>query len=179
MSGLWDSIKSIIGSVAPTIASVIGGPAAGAAVNGLCGILGLKADSKPEDIEKALQNASPEFWLKLKEFEFKYKELEIKEQAIHHEDRVSARMREVNMSESGQRDYTPTILALTYTLGYFVLLFCLFHFKIPSEMQRVFDVLVGGLTAVVYKIADYYLGTSKSSSDKTKIMGRLVDKGGR
>ena len=54
----FDSIKQIIGAVAPTMATALGGPLAGTAATAIANALGCKTDEK--SIGRALQQATPE-----------------------------------------------------------------------------------------------------------------------
>lgn len=51
---MFDSIKSILGKVAPTIATALGGPLAGAAITALTGALGLNSNASVDEIKNAI-----------------------------------------------------------------------------------------------------------------------------
>jgi|GEM_PF-3021682 len=57
---MWNNLKGLIGNVAPTIATALGGPLAGGAVKLLTGALGLKDKATESQIMDAVANASPE-----------------------------------------------------------------------------------------------------------------------
>ena len=75
-----DLIKNIVGAVAPTIGSAMGGPLGGMAMNKIADVLGVPNDQK--SIQQAIQNATPEQMLELKkaeqEFEVQMEELGVK-----------------------------------------------------------------------------------------------------
>ena len=54
----FDKIKGLIGGLAPTLGTALGGPVGGAAATMLADVLG--CDPTPQKIEKALQQATPE-----------------------------------------------------------------------------------------------------------------------
>ena len=54
----FDVIKGILGEIAPTIGTALGGPVGGAAASMLADVLG--CDPTPQKIEKALAQATPE-----------------------------------------------------------------------------------------------------------------------
>ena len=72
-------LKNLVGSVAPTLGTALGGPMGGMAANMIADVLGCK--NEPKEIQKALDNATPEQMLELKkaeaDFEIKMKELEV------------------------------------------------------------------------------------------------------
>jgi hypothetical protein len=53
----FDAIKSILGSVAPTIGAALGGPVGGAAVSVIASVLGVA--NEPRAIERAVKAATP------------------------------------------------------------------------------------------------------------------------
>ena len=64
MKGLF---KNIIGAVAPTLGTAIGGPMGGMAANMIADVLGVPNDQK--SIQQAMQSATPEQMLELKKAE--------------------------------------------------------------------------------------------------------------
>jgi hypothetical protein len=106
MSGL----KSILGALAPTVATALGGPLGGMAVKMVADKLGI-SDATQEAVEMALTKATPEDLAKLKEceaqFKIEMKKLDIDLVRIAAEDRSSARARQAALKDS-----TPTILAI-------------------------------------------------------------------
>ncbi len=171
---IWGSIKGIIGAVAPAVASVIGTPVAGVAVKGLCNILGLNEDAGPKEIDSALQNASPETWLKIKELnaqtEVELKRLDIDSKKIDQMESSSARSREVEMAKSGFRDFTPSFLAIFLTVGFFGLLFLLMFVDLDPDVRGIIDIMLGSLGTGFITMLNYYFGSSYSSSKKDKYL---------
>ena len=66
-------LKGVIGAVAPTIGTALGGPMGGMAMNMVSQALGCK--NTPKDVEKAVQNATPEELAELKKIDKKEKAL--------------------------------------------------------------------------------------------------------
>ena len=62
-----DMLKSLVGAVAPTIGTALGGPMGGMAANMISEVLGVP--NNPRSIETAIQNATPEQMLQLKKAE--------------------------------------------------------------------------------------------------------------
>lgn len=174
---MWNKIKSVLGNILPTVASVIGTPVAGIAVKGLCDILGLKGDAKPNQIYDAIQMASPETWLKLKELEsqtqLKLKELDIDQIQIEQMEMESARTREIKLAESGHRDYTPSFLAIFLTLGFFSLLLLIIFKTVPTNTKDILEIMLGSLGTGFITMLTYYFGSSASSRNKDNLISRL------
>lgn len=180
MSKLWDSIKPILGKVAPMLGTALGGPLGGVAGAALGQALGMEG-AAPEDIAKALQDGklTPDQLLALRRAEMEFKErmaaLEIKSiqdlEALEVQDRDSARKREMAV-----RDKIPAILALSLTAGLFGLLFYLMKWNPPKDNEDILNILLGSLSTAFIGVINYYFGTSKSSADKTALLHRSVPK---
>lgn len=89
---------------------------------------------------------------------------------IDADDRNSARQREMTV-----KDRVPAHLAYMSVGGFFSVLAIQFYFAyagihIPDTMQRTLDITTGVLFAMVLAVKDYYLGSSKGSDDKTKLL---------
>ena len=78
MKGL---LKNIVGAVAPTLGSAMGGPLGNMAMGKIAEVLGVSNDQK--SIQQAMQSATPEQMLELKkaeqEFEVQMKELDVEQ----------------------------------------------------------------------------------------------------
>lgn len=166
--------KSIIGSVAPTIATALGGPLAGMAVSAVSKAVLDKPDASEAEIKDALAKSNdPEMLLKLKtaeqEFAAKMKQLDIDLEKIAADDRASARQREIAVKDS-----TPRNLAYLYTGGYFVMIGALFKFGIPEASKDLLNTLIGILSAAEVGIITYYFGSSAGSAKKSETMERIL-----
>jgi hypothetical protein len=111
-------IGNLLGQLAPTIATAIGGPIAGMAVKALAGALGLSQDASSEDVEAALINATPEQLAAIKkvdaDFKVQMKELDIDLEKIAAGDRDSARNMQMHTN-----DWIPRAMAIMVTFGFF------------------------------------------------------------
>jgi hypothetical protein len=172
--GKLDKIKSVLGSVAPTIAAALGGPLAAVAVGSLSkALLGDPAagQDSPDKLEAAVLTANdPDMLLKLKqaenEFQLAMQEHGVDLEKLAQADRESARQRQVAL-----KDYAPTILgylvvALTVSLEAFVLLHGVPSTVDPVIVGRILGTLDAGLTLVL----SYYFGSSAGSERKTEIL---------
>lgn len=169
--------RGIIRTVAPTLATAVtgGNPLAGMAIGAISKALLGRPDGTEQDIIDLMAGATPETLAKLKEvetdFKIKMEELGVKVHELDVQDRGSARAKEIATG-----DVTPKVLAGAYTLGYFILLGSVMMWGIPADggAGQVITALIGALTAIQLQIANYYFGSSKGSSDKTKMLTKLT-----
>ena len=106
-------IKNIIGAVAPTIGTALGGPMGNMAANMIADTLG--CEPTPKKIEKAVQAATPEQLAEIKkidaEFEIKMKELEVDLYELETKDIQDARGK-------FSKDWTSRIMGLFVVGGF-------------------------------------------------------------
>ena len=102
--------KDVIGAVAPTIATALGGPLAGAAVKTLSNVLLGHENGSEADLSSAIGTASPDVLAQIKkaeaDFQIRMRELEIDVDRIAAADRDSARKRESSTGDA----WTPRII---------------------------------------------------------------------
>lgn len=169
MNGTW---KEVLGTIAPAVATLLGGPFAGLAVGALSKKLLNKEGGTVEELAPLIQQASPDTLLKIKEVEAELKlglaNAGIKLEEIAGADRASARDREVKTGDS-----TTKILAYVYTAGYFATLYVCMKTGVAAEMKDTVLVLLGVLTAAQTAIMGYYFGSSSGSARKNDLMAKL------
>lgn len=171
-----EAILNLVRTVAPSIASAVGGPLAGMATRAISDALLGKPDGTEQELEKAVASATPEQLLALKkaeqEFAVKMRELDIDLERISNEDRDSARSREVSL-----RDWTPRVLAGLITVGYFGVLFWMLRFGLPNTgSSEALLVMLGALGTAWGGVVAYYFGSSAGSKEKTEAMNKMVRK---
>jgi hypothetical protein len=163
----------IIGAVAPSLATAVGGPIGGMAVKFITDAMGIPSDSSKDDIAKAINNATPDQLVALKkaenDFTVRMKELDIDLERIASGDRDSARRR-----ESQVRDWMPRILAFVIVAGFMgtvfmVLLGYVEGMKDPL-MATTVGTLIGFVSAKAEQVIAYYFGSSNSSQQKTALL---------
>ena len=162
--------KSLVKTLAPTLATALGGPLAGTAVKVLSqAILGTDTGTEKE-ISDALQSADPEMILKIKQanndFSLKMKELDINLDEIEYKDRDSARDREVATGDNVNKILayalvTAFILTVGFTLAGYA--------KAETVLA---GTLIGYLSAKCEQVLTYYFGSNKSSSRKTELLAQ-------
>jgi hypothetical protein len=164
--------KSVLGSVAPVAASLLGGPIAGLAVDALGSALGITAPTI-KTVKEALTNGnlSGDQIAALKQAEIalniRLKELDIDLEKVAAADRDSAR----NMAIQ-TKDWTPRILAYAITLGFFGILTAIAFHGIIAEAKDVVNIMVGALGTAWAGCISYYFGSSSGSATKTDIIAK-------
>lgn len=167
-----DAILNLVRTVAPTIASAVGGPLAGMATRAISEALLGKPDGSEQELAEAAAKATPEQLLALKqaenEFAVKMRELDIDLERLANEDRNSARNREIQT-----KDWTPRILAGLITVGYFGALFYMLRNGLPQHGgSEAMLVMLGTLGTAWGGVVAYYFGSSAGSKAKDEAMRR-------
>jgi len=167
-----ESLLNLVRTVAPSIASAVGGPLAGMATRAISEALLGKPDGSEQELTEAAARATPEQLLALKQaeqdFAVKMRELDIDLERIANEDRSSARNREVVT-----RDWTPRVLAGLVTGGYFGVLFYMLRNGLPQHGgSEAMLVMLGTLGTAWGGIMAYYFGSSAGSKAKDEAMRR-------
>ena len=170
MASPFDKIKGVLGTLAPTILTGLGGPLGGVAGS----ILGkvIKGDPKAaaEDVVSAITPApDPDTVLKLKDAENQFQEFmaanNLSIQEADNEDRASARQMQISV-----KSLTPGLLTLIVTVGFFGLLFILTKRDVPAGSKEVLYSMVGVLGTAWVSIVNIYFGSSSGSADKTEAL---------
>lgn len=166
-----DTIKDLLGAVAPVIGTAIGGPVGGAAMATLSKTLLGEDDASPKQIEEALLKATPEQLAALKkvdnEFDVRMKELDIDLEKINQANTHSARQREIAV-----KDKIPAILAILLTVGFFGILTYMF-FSPQDQYNNALMAMLGALGTAFLNIINYYFGSSAGSAKKNELLTRL------
>ena len=179
---MWDNIKELIGTSAPVIGTLLGGPAGGA-VGGLIG-KALGVDNTPEAIELALMN-NPDALLKIKELETS-KELAILQAELEHKridvgsvidnrkldnekdqmflsDKQSARSRQTDSEKAtGKVDVALYVIAGVIVVAFFVSILALIFITLDKQSgtYELLLMLFGALTTKFGTVVDYFFGAS-------------------
>ena len=183
MADFWDQIGSdlsalmpVLETVAPTVATAIGGPFAGMAVQALSVALLGKPDGTPTEIAAAAPAATAEQVAALRKVETdflaKMEELGIQREHLAIEDRDSARQREVKSGDS----WTPRVLAFLIIGGAMGTVAA-----VLGGYSHVDSVLAGTIIGYVIsearQVTGYYFGSSAGSAAKTDQMVAMAQRG--
>lgn len=168
--------KRVVGTVAPTIATALGGPLAGMAVTAIGGALGLGDGVNEESIAAKLAGATPADLLALKkadqEFAVRMRELDIDLERIGAGDRDSARKMQVET-----RSWAPGILASVVVAGFIASSVAVLGGWVEGLKDPLIAALVGSvignITAATMLVLNFYFGTSASSRTKDETIKSL------
>ena len=169
----WKDIKeTLIGKGLPLLGGVFGGSAGEKIGEGLAGALG--CDPTPEAINDAIND--PEKLLQLKKYEMDHKkeleQIQLEETFAYLADVQAARSREIEIARvTGKRDINLYVLAWTIVIGFFGLMGILIFRVIPTANSTILNLVVGALLGSFTTVIGYFFGSSKSSTDKTKLLG--------
>ena len=172
---LLKTFGPLIGSVAPTIATALGGPVAGMAVKALSGALFGHDDATEDDIRTALANPTGDQLAALKkidaDFKIQMKSLDIDLERIAAGDRASAR----DMQKE-TKDWIPRALAVTVTIGFFGILLYMLVYGLPTTGNEALLLLLGALQTAWMGIIAFYFGASATDTTKDKMIYNSVPK---
>jgi hypothetical protein len=176
-------LKTAIGSIAPTLATMLGGPLAGTAVAALTNAFGLSPSASKDEITSVAQSGlTPEIIAKVRAEDQRHAEVMqqqgidlAKLNAAHQEalaatdasDRNSARQREMSI-----KDVTPALLATGITTGFFGILAYLMVYSPPAESRDVLNIMLGSLGTAWVSVVAYYFGSSAGSQKKTELLAQ-------
>jgi len=165
--------KKTLGTVAPAIATALGGPLAGVAVSVATKALGIEGNE--DALVSAIASGDPNILVKLKEadnnFKVELKRLDITLAELEVKDRNSAR---VMAQTNGQQ--VQMILGSIYTGGFVWLLFSLFtgEVNLNERHEGITNVLLGMLSAGQAQVLNFFFGSSSGSKAKSDALaGKL------
>lgn len=164
--------ESILGAVAPALATALGGPLAGTAASILGASLLGKSDASEAEVAEVIASGHPDTLARLREIDAQFKtrmeELGIDLERINQADRASARERETKL-----QDWTPRILATLVTLGFFGTLAWIITAGLPPTGGEAVLIMLGSLGTAWTQIVAYYYGSSAGSAEKNQMIAQL------
>lgn len=161
--------RGTLATVAPVLATALGGPLAGVAVKVAADALGIAPDE--DAVAAAVSSGDPGVLVKLKEADLQFQAhlatLEVDLERIAGQDRDSARQREMVT-----QDLTPRLLAAVILTGFFATLYMIAFEPLPPAAEEPVLILLGALTAMVTQVGNYYFGSTAGSARKTELLGK-------
>lgn len=157
--------KNAVATVAPAIATAIGGPAAGLAISALGRVLLGKSDATEDEVAEAVANGmTGDQLLLLKKEENAFK-LEMARIAQTEDAAVLADVQDARRRQVETKDYMPQTIFFML-MAVYVFEICLFWFgAVPSDefvralMTRAFSTVEVGLTGAIA----FFIGSSRGS----------------
>ena len=165
---ILSTAKDLLGAVAPTLGTALGGPMGGMAGKMIADALGV--DNNEKAIGEAIANATPEQLAQIKkieaDFKVQMKQLDVDLDRIHASDRDSARKREI---ETGDR--VPAILAIMTMVSFFAYIAAVTFVPAARDADIGFiNIAVGWLGGTASTVVAYYFGSSSGSAKKDKLI---------
>jgi len=154
-------IKNVVGAIAPTLGSALGGPLGGQAASVVAKVLG--CDSDPKSINTAIQQASPEQMIELKkaeqQFEVQMKELEVDVFKLETQDKQDARSR-------FSKDWTARIIGVAVVGGFMGYIFLVTLQPPEQNSEALINLVLGYLGGLASAVISFYFGASQSDDKK-------------
>ena len=151
-------LKNLVGAVAPTIGTALGGPMGGMAANMIADVLGVP--NTPKAIEKAIQEATPEQMLELKkaeqEFELQMKELDVDVFKLEVGDTQDAR-------KAFSKDWTARIVGVSVVGGFMGYIFLVTLQPPEQNSEALINLVLGYLGGLASAVISFYFGASHKS----------------
>ena len=166
---LLDQFGPLLGQIAPTIATALGGPLAGIAVKTLSAVLLGHENGSEDDVKAAMTSASPDQLVALKkidaDFKAHMKELDIDLERIAAGDRDSARQ-----MQRETKDWVPKLLAIVITIGFFGILVWMLVMGMPQTGTEALLMMLGALGTAWTGVVNFYYGSSAGSKAKNDLL---------
>jgi hypothetical protein len=161
---LLKTFGPLVGQVAPSIATALGGPLAGMAMKAVSTALFGHQDASEEEISSAMATATPDQLVALKkvdnDFKVQMKSLDIDLDRIAASDRDSARQMAIQT-----HDWTPRALAVAIVVAWGSVQWFLLHNVIDASMRELVARVLGTLDGALMLVLSYYFGSAHKHTD--------------
>ena len=166
---LLKNFGPLLGQLAPSIATALGGPLAGVAIKTLSSALFGHEDGTEEQISAAMASATPDQLAAIKkidaDFKVQMKSLDIDLERIAAGDRDSARQ-----MQRDTKDWVPKVLAIVITLGFFGILIWMLLNGMPKTGTEALLMMLGALGTAWTGVVNFYYGSSAGSKAKNDLL---------
>ena len=154
-------------TIAPTIATALGGPLAGMAVSAVAKAIGCSPDEVQDVISSGKLTAEQVASIQIAELELKKQaqSMNLDFAKLMAEDKKSARDMQI-----ATKSWIPALLAVFVTIGFFGILLGLMteHFKTSDALM----LMLGSLATAWTGVMAFYFGSSASSQAKTELLAK-------
>jgi hypothetical protein len=156
------SWKDTLAAIAPTLATAIGGPFAGAATKFLTGKF-LGDGSTENDLQLFVEQASPEQLAEIKnadnEFKLKMEKMGVDVFALEVADKQNART-------ENKHSRMPAVISVGLTIFVMAIVYALFYSEPPQGAREVLFMLLGVVVKEWSNSLHFWFGTTRSSANK-------------
>ena len=154
-------------TIAPTVATALGGPLAGMAISAIAKAIGCSPDEVQDVISSGKLTAEQVASIQLAELELKKQaqSMNLDFAKLIAEDKKSARDMQI-----ATKSWIPALLAVFVTIGFFGILLGLMteHFKTSDALM----LMLGSLATAWTGVMAFYFGSSASSQAKTELLAK-------
>tara|TARA_R100001224_G_scaffold65077_1_gene39004 strand:+ start:777 stop:1247 length:471 start_codon:yes stop_codon:yes gene_type:complete len=151
-------LGNIVGAVAPTLGTALGGPFGGMAGDVISKVLGV--ENNPKSIEQALASATPEQLIEIKkaekEFEAKMKELDVDLYKLETAEKQHAR-------GMFSKDWTARIIGIAMVGGFLGYIFLVTLQPPEQNSEALINLVLGYLGGLASAVISFYFGASNKS----------------
>lgn len=162
-----DKWKGIIGSVAPTIASMFGSPLAGVATKVALDALGISPSASVDEIEERVANLTPADLRAIKDAEIQFKK-DMKELDIKADGLVLADKQDARAMRMAKDDITVDIIAYSVILAWVSINSYILYAGLPDNLaEPVLYRILGTLDAAVVLVLSFFFGSSRGAEKVT------------
>lgn len=177
----WSDVGKVVGAVAPTVGTLLGGPA-GAAIGALVSTA-LGTDNNPAAVNAAL-TADPQLVYKLKELQ-ENNQADLQKLMItaateqfkaEVEDRDSAR----KLAAVQPNDWIRPTFAVSLLFGFFAIVAYLLvmNTEIPTQLAVLIGALIGTWQKELQSVSSFYFGTTKNANEAAAVITDFAVKDG-
>ena len=158
-----------LSQVAPTIATALGGPLAGLAVEAVSKAIGVSPDETQKLLDNGKMSADQIAQVKLAEVDLQKQaqSLGLDFEKLATDDRKSARD-----MESVTRSWVPGVLAFVITGGFFGILLSLMYGAVAKTDEIM--IMLGSLGTAWTGVVGFYFGSSASSQNKDLLLHKSM-----
>ena len=154
-------------TIAPTIATALGGPLAGLAVNAVSSALGIDPDKVNDTISSGKLTADQIASIQQAEIALKAKaqELGLNFEQLAVEDRKSARQMQMTTGS-----YIPPLLSVMIVVAWATIQWFLLTHIIDGSMRELIARVLGTLDGALMLVLSFYFGSSSGSQAKDQML---------
>ena len=152
-------------TIAPTIATALGGPLGGLAYEAISKVMGVSQDDAKTMLESGKLSADQIASIQQAEIALKAKaqELGLDFEKLAVEDRASARQ-----MQSATHSWIPPFLAVGITVGFFGILYALMSDRVTKSDELM--IMLGSLSTAWTGVIAFYFGSSAGSQRKDELI---------
>ena len=160
----WKEVGRSVATLAPALGVALGGPAGGAVGQLVAAAFGTKAD--PAEVAAAVA-ADPDAAVKLREIELRHSEV-IAALTVQ---RFEAELADVQQARTTHKDHwMPAVMTILLAAMVAGMGGALFFLDTPPENKEVVYLLAGQLLGAFATAIAYWLGSSRGSAEKQRVL---------